>query len=85
MSIWYVILFTVLADGQATVEVRYPNTPEFNNEKSCNDAGNLLMNEEQMKIGTNAGIVYYICKAITQDEINRAQTKGGSANSGNGT
>ena len=76
MSIWYVILFTVLADGKATVDVRYPNTPEFNNEKSCNEAGNLIMNEEQMKIGTNAGIVYYICKAITQDEIKRATTGG---------
>ena len=77
MSIWYVILFTVLADGKATVDVRYPNTPEYNNEKSCNEAGNLIMNEEQMKIGTNAGIVYYICKAITQDEIRKA-TSGGS-------
>lgn len=77
MSIWYVILFTVLADGKATVDVRYPNTPEFNNEKACNEAGNYIMNEEQMKIGTNAGIVYYICKAITQEEIRKA-TSGGS-------
>lgn len=82
MSIWYIILFTVLADGQATVDVRYPNTPDYNNEKSCNEAGNTLMNDEQMKIGTNAGTVYYICKAITQDEITRALTKGGAANNG---
>jgi hypothetical protein len=83
--IWYIILFTVMSDGAATVDVRYPNTPEFNNEQACNTAGNTLMNDEQMKIGTNAGVVYYICKVITQDEITKALVKGGSANSGNGT
>ncbi len=76
--IWYVILFTVLADGKATVDVRYPNTPEYNNEKACNEAGNFIMNEEQMKIGTNAGIVYYICKTISPDEIRKATSKTGS-------
>ena len=78
MSIWYIILFTVLADGKATVDTRYPNTPEYNNEKTCNDVGNFLMDEEQTKIGTNAGIVYYICKEITSEEINKATGKTGS-------
>ena len=78
MSIWYIILFTVLADGKATVDARYPNTPEYNNEKTCNEAGNYLMNEEQTKIGTNTGTVYYICKEITGEEINKAIGKTGS-------
>lgn len=77
MSIWYVILFTVLADGKATVETRYPNTPEFNNEKACNEAGNYLMEQGQLKIGTDAGIVYYICKEITDEQM-KAATKGGT-------
>ena len=78
MSIWYVILFTVLSDGKATVDVRYPNTPEYNNEQTCNNAGNALMEEEQMKVGTNSGVVYYICKEITQDQIKKATGKTGS-------
>lgn len=76
MSIWYVILFTVLADGTATVDTRYPNKPESNNQKTCDEAGNYIMEQEQMKIGTNAGTVYYICKEITAEDIRNA-TKGG--------
>jgi len=78
MSIWYIILFTVLADGKATVDTRYPNTPEYNNEKNCNEAGNYLMEQEQSKIGTNSGTVYYICKEITDAEIKSATGKTGS-------
>ena len=78
MSIWYVILFTVLSDGKATVDVRYPNTPEYNNEQACNNAGNALMEEEQMKVGTNSGVVYYICKEITQEQIKKSTGKPGS-------
>lgn len=76
MTIWFVILFTVLVDGKATVDVRYPNTPKYNDEKSCNMAGNSIMEEEQSKIGTNSGTVYYICKSITEDQIKAATTKG---------
>lgn len=78
MSIWYVILFTVLTDGKATVDVRYPNTPEYNSEKTCNEAGEYIMNDEQMKLGTNAGTVYFICKELTQDQINKALGKSGN-------
>lgn len=76
MAIWYIILFTVLADGSATVDVRYPNKVESNNEKTCNEAGQYVMEQEQMKIGTNVGTVYYICKYITPAEINSATVKG---------
>ena len=77
MSIWYVILFTVMADGKATVDTRYPNTPDYNNEKTCNEAGNYLMEQEQMKIGTDTGIVYFICKEITDAQIKAATGKSG--------
>lgn len=76
MSIWYIILVTVMGDGTATVDTRYPNNPEYNNEKTCNEAGNYLMEQEQMKIGTNTGTVYFICKQITQSDINAATSKG---------
>jgi hypothetical protein len=78
MSIWYVILFTVLTDGKATVDVRYPNNPQYNNEKTCNEAGNYLMEQEQTKIGTNSGTVYYICKELTDQSIKEATGKSGS-------
>jgi hypothetical protein len=78
MSIWYVILFTVLADGKALVETRYPDNPQYNNEKTCNEAGNYIMEQEQLKIGTDAGTVYFICKEITQKQMNDATGKSGS-------
>lgn len=78
MTIWYIILVAVMTDGNATVDVRYPNTPQYNNEQTCNEVGNLLMEKEQMKIGTNAGTVYYICKSVTEDEIRKATGKSGS-------
>lgn len=77
MSIWYIILVVVMANGDATVDTRYPNTPQYNNEKDCNEVGNTLMEQEQMKIGTNAGTVYYICKQITPEE-QRAATGSGN-------
>lgn len=79
MSIWFIVLVTVFSDGQATVDTRFPNTPEYNNEKSCNDAGNYLMEQEQMKIGTNSGTVYFICKQVTGEEIGKALKKGSGA------
>ena len=77
MSIWYILLVTVLADGKVTADVRYPNTPEYNNEQTCNEVGDYLMREEQMKIGTQSGMVYFICKEITPVEQKKA-TKGGN-------
>lgn len=78
MTIWYIILVTVFTDGNATVDVRYPNTPQFNNEQTCNEVGNQLIEQEQMKIGTNAGTVYYICKVISSEEIRKATGKSSS-------
>ena len=79
MSMWYIILVTVMADGQASVDARYPNTPEYNNEKTCNEVGNMIMEQEQMKIGTNAGTVYYICKELTGEQIKKSLSKGSGA------
>lgn len=79
MSIWYIILVIVMANGEATVDTRYPNTSQYNNEKDCNEVGELLMNEEQMKIGTTQGTVYFICKEITAQEQRAATSKGSGA------
>lgn len=78
MSIWYIILVIVMTDGSASVDTRYPNTPEYNNEKTCNEVGNELMEQEQMKIGTNAGTVYFICKELGLDQVRKATGKAGS-------
>lgn len=78
MAIWYIILVTVMSDGRAMVDVKYPNTAEYNNEKTCNEVGNVFMEQEQTKLGTSNGTVYYICKNINEAEIKAALSKKGN-------
>lgn len=72
MSIWFLVLFTVMKDGSATAETRYPNTPEYNSQQACNEAGDAIMRDEQMKLGSNNGVVYFVCKEITEQDIRNA-------------
>ena len=75
MSIWFIILVTVLSDGKLTSSVVVPSSPKYNNEEACHEAGKYFMEKEQMKIGTNTGTVFFDCKEITAAEIKKA-TKG---------
>jgi hypothetical protein len=76
--IWFIVLNTLMSDGTLYTEVRFPDSPQYNNEKSCNDAGKIMVDEEQIKIGTNAGTTYYICLMMTPDNIKNATGKFGS-------
>jgi hypothetical protein len=79
MSIWFIVIATVLANGDVAVDTRYPNSPDYNNEKDCNAAGQAFVDQEQMKLGTSNGTIYFICKQITTDEIRNATSKGNGA------
>ena len=79
MSVWYIILVTVLSSGEASVDVRYPLDPKYNNEKDCNEVGDTIMREEQMKVGTSQGTVYFICKVITPEDHRKATGGGNGA------
>ena len=79
MSIWYIILVTIMANGDATVDTRYPLDPKFNNERDCNEVGDTIMREEQMKVGTSQGTVYFICKVITAEDQRKATSSGNGA------
>lgn len=79
MSIWFIVLVTVLANGDVTVDTRYPNSPDFNNEKDCNESGQAFVDQEQLKMGTDKGIIYFICKEINSDEVRKATSKGTGA------
>lgn len=79
MSIWYIILVTVMANGEASVDVRYPLNPKYNNEADCNQVGDTFMREEQMKLGTSQGTVYFICKVMTPEDQRKATSTGDGA------
>lgn len=76
--LWFIVLNTLMNDGTLYTDTRFPNSPEYNNEKSCNEAGQILVDEEQIKIGTNSGKTYYICRSVSIDDINAAFGKTGS-------
>lgn len=67
-----------MSDGSLYTDVRYANSPEYNNEKSCDEAGRALVDQEQMRIGKKAGTTYYICKVISFEEIMKAIGKPGT-------
>lgn len=70
--IWFVILTVLMSDGTMYSDIHVPNSPEYNNEKSCNEAGQAMVDQKQLEIGTNTGTAYFICKAITKEEYNKA-------------
>lgn len=75
--IWFIILITVTIDGKVYSEIRPAASPEYNNEETCNKAGIALAEQEQMKIGTDVGSVYFICKSITKETFDKANAKAG--------
>ena len=67
--IWFIVLTTIMSNGDVYAEVQFPLDPKYNNEQSCNESGNAIINQKQLEIGTNAGKVYYICQSVTSDTL----------------
>jgi hypothetical protein len=67
--IWFIVLTTIMSNGDVYAEVQFPLYPQYNNEKSCNESGIAVVNQKQLEIGTNAGKVYYICQSATSDAL----------------
>ena len=53
--VWMIILNILMNDGTLYTDVHFPNDPQYNNEKDCNEAGQALVDQKQLEIGTNAG------------------------------
>ena len=70
--IWFIVLNTLMNDGTLYTEVQYPLSPQCNNEQSCNEAGQSLVDQRQLEIGTKSGRTYYICQVISSDQIKAA-------------
>ena len=76
--IWFIILNVLMSDGTLYTDVHFPNNPKYNNEKDCNEAGQAMTDQKQLEIGTKSGTVYFICRAITAEEIKKATAKPGT-------
>ena len=76
--IWFIVLTTIMSNGDVYAEVQFPNSAEYNNEKSCNESGNAITNQKQLEIGTKAGTVYFICQSASSDGLLNLLGKSGS-------
>ena len=76
--IWFIILTTVMNNGDVYTDVRPATTPEYNNEQSCNAAGKILVDQKQIEVGTSNGKTYYVCQVLSDDDIRAATGKSGS-------
>ncbi len=76
--IWFIVLNTLMNDGTLYTEVQFPLNPQFNNEKSCEEAGQSLVDQRQVEIGTNTGVTFYTCQTVSSDQIKAATGKSGS-------
>lgn len=77
--VWFIVLNILMNDGTLYSDVHFPNSPQYNNEKDCNAAGQALVNQKQLEIGTNAGKTYFICKVMTAEEYKKATGKGSNS------
>ena len=76
--IWFIVLTTIMNNGDVYAEVQFPNSSEYNNEKSCNESGNAIINQKQLEIGTKSGTVYFICQSASSDGLLNLLGKSGS-------
>lgn len=75
---WFIILVTVLTNGQVYSDVRPATDPKYNTEASCEEAGASFVQQEQTKIGSDNGKVFYVCEHFSEEEINKALGRVGS-------
>jgi len=76
--IWFVVLNILMNDGTLYTNIHYPNDPKYNNEQDCKQAGQELADQKQLEIGTQAGKTYFMCGAITAEEIKKALKPSGT-------
>ena len=70
-AIWIIIIMVAHGNGQVDVFTQYPLESQYNNEKSCNDVGQQVADNEQLKFGLNNAKVYWKCDSIPVEAIKK--------------
>ena len=76
--IWFIVLTTIMSNGDVYAEVQFPLDPQYNNEQSCNESGIAVVNQKQLELGTNSGKVFYICQSADSDSLLKVLGKSGT-------
>ena len=76
--IWFIVLTTIMSNGDVYSEVQFPLDPKYNDEKSCNEVGIAVVDQKQLELGTNSGKVLYICQSADSDSLLKVLSKSGT-------
>lgn len=76
--IWFIVLTTIMTNGEVFTEIRPATSPDVNTEAQCMEAGKIIVDQKQLEVGTVNGKVYYICHSLSGEEIRKATGKAGS-------
>ena len=74
MNIWFIVLITIMTNGDINTELKVPNDISYNNREACMTAGPLFVEIKQGQIGTD-GKVVFSCHILTETDIRNALTK----------
>ena len=77
--IWFIVLNVVMSNGDVYSDLHFPNSPQYNNEKECNESGQALVDQKQIEVGTANGKAYFICIPIEKSKLDA--TVGSNSNS----
>lgn len=70
--IWFIVLNVVMNNGDVYSDLHFPNSPQYNNEKECNESGQALVDQKQIEVGTANGKAYFICIPLEKSKLDAA-------------
>lgn len=70
-AIWFIIIMVAHSNGQVEAVTQYALNPQYNNEKSCNEVGQQLADNQQLKVGSDNAKVYWKCDSIPVEAIRK--------------
>lgn len=71
-TIWVLIIVAVYSNGEAKTFLNFPQKPEYNTKTSCNESGQAIANELQIKLGTENAKVYFYCDGVPRSEVTKS-------------
>ena len=73
MNVWFIVLITIMTNGDVYTELKVPNDLVYNNKEACMAAGPEWAVMKQGQIGAG-GRVVFSCHALTETDIRDALT-----------
>lgn len=69
--VWFIVLNVIMNNGDVYTDLHFPNSPQYNNEKACEENGQALVDEKQIEVGTANGKTYFACIQIEKSKLDQ--------------